>query len=394
MKPMPASFPSVDFFLPESEVPELEFAGIKAQYAALKDRIAPRLAAVFEHGQFIMGPEIGELESALSDWCGAKHSVVVSSGTDALVAPLLAAGIGPGDAVFVPSFTFTATAEVVLLLGATPVFVDVDGRTFNIDPSDLAVKLDQVKTAGALKPRAVIAVDLFGLPADYDALSEIAEAEELLLIGDAAQSFGAVRNGAKVGTLAPVTATSFFPAKPLGCYGDGGAVFTDDDETARLLRSVRIHGQGAEKYDVDRIGLNARLDSIQAAVLLGKLPAFAREIEARNRLADHYDERLGDLATTPLRLEGHISAWAQYSLLLDDRDGVRARLQEKGIPTAVYYPKPMHLQPAYAAYGAGEGSLPVSEELSGRILSLPMHGYMQDPVAERIADAVREAVAG
>lgn len=391
---MPDSGLSKLFFLPDAEVPEMDFAGLKAQYAALKDAIAPRIARVFEHGRFVLGPEIEELERALAEFCGAKHAITISSGTDALIAPLLAYGIGAGDAVFVPSFTFTATAEVVLLLGATPVFVDVDRSTFNIDLADLSAKVAQVKNAGALKPRAIIAVDLFGLPADFDGLGRLAAAEKMVLIADAAQSFGAARNGRAVGTLAPVTATSFYPAKPLGCYGDGGAVFTDDDEMAATLKSIRVHGQGAVQYDVDRIGINGRLDSLQAAVLLGKLPALPGEIEARNRLADFYDERLPDYTVTPIRLEGHTSAWAQYSILLDDRDRVRARLQEYGIPTAVYYPKPMHLQPAYAPYGAGEGSLPASEELARRILSLPMHAYMKDEIAERIAEAVRKAVAG
>ncbi len=381
------------FFLPEAEVPELEFAGIRAQYAALRDSIAPRIAEVFRHGRFIMGPEIEALEQALCEFCGAQYAVAVSSGTDALVAPLMAMGVGPGDAVFVPGFTFTATAEVALLLGAAPVFVDVEEKSFNMDPADLIGRIARVRADGNLTPKVILAVDLFGLPADYEALSQVAEAEGLSLIADAAQSFGARRGNRKVGTLAPVTTTSFYPAKPLGCYGDGGAVFTDDPEMAALLRSIRMHGQGSVQYAVERVGLNARLDSLQAAVLLGKLPAFEGEIAARNRLAGCYDAGLGDVVQTPARFEGCLSSWAQYSILAGNRDGLRTRLGESGIPTAVYYPEPMHLQPAYHAWGEGEGSLPVSEALCGQILSLPMHAYMRDDIADRIIEAVRVAVA-
>ena len=261
-----------------------------------------------------------------------------------------------------------------------------------MDPADLERRMARVRDEGALTPRAVIAVDLFGLPADYEALGRIAEADGLSLIADAAQSFGARRGNRKVGTLAPVTTTSFYPAKPLGCYGDGGAVFTDDSGMAALLRSIREHGQGSVRYAVERVGLNARLDSLQAAVLLGKLPAFEGEIAARNRLADRYDAGLRDVLQAPARVDGCLSSWAQYSILVDDRDGVRARLADAGIPTAVYYPEPMHLQPAYRAWGEGEGSLPASEALCGRILSLPMHAYMRDDAADRVIEAVRAAV--
>lgn len=384
---------SQGFSLPDAEVPELEFAGIRAQYAALNEAIASRIAEVFRHSRFILGPEIEELEEALCNFCGAQHAVTVSSGTDALVAPLMALGVGPGDAVFVPGFTFTATAEVALLLGAAPVFVDVDGASFNVDPEDLLERIARVRADGNLRPKAIVAVDLFGLPADYETLNQIAEAEGLSLIADAAQSFGARRGNRKVGTLAPVTTTSFYPAKPLGCYGDGGAVFTDDAEMAARLRSIRVHGQGSVQYAVERVGLNARLDSLQAAVLLGKLPAFEAEIGARNRLANQYDAGVGDVVQIPARFEGILSSWAQYSILADDRNGLRTRLGEAGIPTAVYYPEPMHLQPAYRAWGEGEGSLPVSEALCGRILSLPMHAYMRDDAADRIIEAVRTAAA-
>ena len=384
---------SQGFFLPDTKVPELEFAGIRAQYAALREAIAPRIAEVFRHGRFILGPEIEELEEALRKICGARHAVAVSSGTDALVAPLLALGVGPGDAVFVPGFTFTATAEVVLLLGASPVFVDVDGASFNMASADLLERIARVRADGKLRPKAIVAVDLFGLPADYETLNQVAESEGLTLIADAAQSFGARRGNRKVGTLAPVTTTSFYPAKPLGCYGDGGAVFTDDAEMAAVLRSIRVHGQGSVQYSVERVGLNARLDSLQAAVLLGKLPAFEAEIVARNRLANRYDAGVADAVQIPARFKGIQSNWAQYSILADDRNGLRTRLGEAGIPTAVYYPEPMHLQPAYRLWSEGEGSLPVSEALCGRILSLPMHAYMRDDAADRIIEAVRSAAA-
>lgn len=392
MKPMPALSPLPDMVLPDTDVPALEFAGIKAQYAALRDRIAPRVAAVFSHGRFIMGPEIAELEAALCAASGAAHAILVSSGTDALVAPLMAHGVGPGDAVFVPAFTFTATAEVVLLLGATPVFVDVDPRSFTIDITDLERRIAAVRRAGTLTPKAIMAVDLFGVAADYGAVQALAAPGDMLVLADAAQSFGGRRGNRAVGTLAPVSATSFFPAKPLGCYGDGGAVFTDDGDRATILRSIRAHGQGREKYDIERVGLNARMDTLQAAILLGKLPAFADEIAARGRLADRYDAGLRDVVTTPYRVPDVVSAWAQYSVLVDDREAVREALQAAGVPTAVYYPRPMHLQTAYARFGDGPGSMPVSEELSTRIMSLPMHAYMADAVADRIIDAVRTAI--
>lgn len=373
-------------------VPDIEFAGLKAQYQALGPEIDARMAAVVAHGRFIMGPEVAELEAALGARTGVGHVIGVSSGTDALLAPLMAAGVGPGDAVFMPAFTFTATAEVVALLGACPVFVDVDPRNFNIDCADLERRVAQVRDAGELTPRAAIAVDLFGLPADYAALTEICAAGDLLLIADAAQSMGARYHERHSGALAPITATSFFPAKPLGCFGDGGAIFTDDDALAANLRSIRVHGSGKAKYEIERIGLNARLDTIQAAVLLAKLPALDAEIAARQTLAERYDAGFGDLVETPARPNGAASAWAQYSILTDRRDAVADHLREAGIPTAVYYPRPLHLQPAYRHFGGGEGACPVSEGLCERILSLPMHGYMSATAADRIVEAVRDAL--
>jgi len=372
----------------------IPFVDLKAQYSRLKGQISARIEGVLNHGRFIMGPEIGELEERLATFVDAKHAIAVSSGTDALIVALMAEEIGAGDAVFVPAFTFTATAEVVLLLGATPVFVDVDPHTFDIDPADLATRIASVAAEGRLRPRAVIAVDLFGQPADYPALEKLAHQHGLFLLADAAQSLGGSLGNRKIGTLAPTSATSFFPAKPLGGYGDGGALFTDDPARAKLFRSLRVHGQGDAKYDISRVGLNARLDTLQAAILLAKLDIFSDELTARERVARIYDDALGDVVTTPVRRPNSTSAWAQYTILLDERDRVAASLKAAGIPSAIYYPRPMHLQPAYAAYGAGEGSMPVSEALSGRVLSLPMHPYLNEETQARICAGVIEAVAG
>lgn len=368
------------------------FVDLKAQYTRLKPKIDARVRAVLDHGQFILGPEVRELEEKLAEYAGCADAVCVSSGTDALLVALMAEGVGPGDAVFLPAFTFPATAEVVLLVGATPVFVDVDERTFNIDPDDLKSKIITIETSTKLKPRAVIPVDLFGLPADYASVTTVANRHGLFLLADAAQSFGASSGGERVGTLAPVTAVSFFPAKPLGCYGDGGAILVRDAERAGLLRSIRAHGRGDGKFDIERVGINGRLDTLQAAILLAKLEVFAEEIEAREKLARHYDHRLAELVTVPVRPDGTRSAWAQYTITLDDRDGLSDRLRRQEIPTAIYYPRPMHLQPAYARFGDGHGSLPVSERLSETVLSLPMHPYMDRATTERICDVIERAL--
>jgi dTDP-4-amino-4,6-dideoxygalactose transaminase len=327
----------------------------------------------------------------LASFAGSKHCLSVSSGTDALVVPLMALGIGPGDAVFLPTFTFTATAEVVVLVGARPIYIDINPRLFNIDVAHLKAQIAAVKKAGKFRPRAVIAVDLFGLPADYAALNVICEAENLALIGDAAQSYGGTLNNRRVGSLAPITATSFFPAKPLGCYGDGGAIFFDDDAIYAKLVSIRVHGQGRSKYEVERIGLNARFDTIQAAVILAKLDVFEGELERRQAVAQKYNKALSDAVETPEIPGGYRSAWAQYSILSDKRDAIAAALKEAGIPTAIYYPIPMHLQAAYRDHGEGEGSCPVAERLAKRVLSLPMHPYLDDATIERIAGIVRRA---
>ncbi len=377
-----------------NEQSPMAFVDLKAQYQAHKAQIDGAIQQVLDHGRFIMGPEVAELETALCQFAGAKYAIGCSSGTDALVLTMMAEDIGPGDAVFVPAFTFTATAEVPLLLGATPVFVDVDPDDFNIDCDDLERRIEAVVAAGELTPRAVLAVDLFGLPVDYDRLHAVAERHGLKIWGDAAQSFGGAMGERKVGTLCRATATSFFPAKPLGCYGDGGAVLTDDDALAERMQSIRAHGKGGAKYDIVRVGLNARLDTIQAAVLLAKLPNFPGELERRETVARRYDELLSDVVKIPSRYQGRVSAWAQYTVKLpaDRRDEVAANLRERGIPTAIYYPMPMHMQTAYRAYGDGEGSVPVSEWLSGEVLSLPMHPYMEDADVVRVAEALTRAV--
>ncbi len=361
---------------------------LKAQYADLKSDIDAGIQRVLDHGRFILGPEVDEFEAALAAHVGVAHVVSCANGTDALILALMGENIGPGDAVFVPSFTFTATAETVLLVGATPVFVDVDDENFLIDCGDLESKIAAVKAAGIFIPRAVIPVDLFGLPADYGRLANIAEAHDLFLLGDAAQSLGGTAHGRAVGGLAQATATSFFPAKPLGCYGDGGALLTDDAARAELWRSLRGHGIGKAKYDVVRIGLNSRLDTLQAAILLAKLEVFEAEIEARDQLAKKYEAALKNSVKTPPRPEGRRSAWAQHTIRHDDRDGLKSRLGEKGVPSAIYYPLPMHLQTAYRSLGDGEGSLPVTERLCRTVLSLPMHPYMDDATVERICEAV------
>jgi len=366
----------------------IPFVDLKAQYAGLKSEIDAGIQTVLDHGRFILGPEVHEFEAQLAAHVGVGHVVSCANGTDALILALMGENIGPGDAVFVPSFTFTATAETVLLIGATPVFVDVDDENFLIDCADLENKIAAVKAAGKLKPRAVIPVDLFGLPADYRKLAEITEAHELFLLGDAAQSLGGIYHGSAVGSLAPATATSFFPAKPLGCYGDGGALLTDDTARAELWRSLRGHGTGKAKYDVVRVGLNSRLDTLQAAILLAKLKVFEAEIEARCRLAETYEAALKGSVKTPPRPNGMRSAWAQYTIQHDDRDGLKARLREKGVPSAIYYPLPMHLQTAYRDLGDGEGSLRVTESLCKKVLSLPMHPYMDDATAQQVCEAV------
>lgn len=373
----------------------MQFIDLKTQYLRLKEDIDAGIRDVLDHTAFIMGEKVALLETRLGEYCGAKHTVSCSSGTDALLMPLMAWGIGPGDAVFVPTFSFFATAEVVGLVSATPVFVDISPDTFNLDPVALERAIERVKAQGVLRPRVVIPVDLFGQCADYDALLPLARAHGLRLLEDAAQGFGASYRGRRAGSFGDAAATSFFPAKPLGCYGDGGAIFTDDDETAATLCSIRIHGQGSDKYDNERLGINGRLDALQAAVLLAKLGVFEDEIIRRNEIATAYNRRLHDVVTTPTVRDGCTSTWAQYSVLCRDsthRERVRASLSAQGIPSMIYYAIPLHLQKAFTALGGRSGQCPVAEDASRRILSLPMHAYLSDNDIERIAAAVIGAV--
>ncbi len=373
----------------------IPFIDVAAQRRRLGRSVDDAIARVTAHCQFLGGPEVEAFERALADFCGARHAVTCASGTDALMLVLMARGIGPGDAVICPSFTFCATAEVVVLLGATPVFADVDEATFNLDPAGVERAVEAARRHG-LRPKAVIPVDLFGLPADHDSIAAIAKAHGLYVLDDAAQGFGAVYKGRKLGTLAPATATSFFPAKPLGCYGDGGAILTDDADLVAVLRSLRVHGQGTDKYDNVRIGLTSRLDTIQAAVLIEKLRIFPDEIAARDRAAMRYGEALADVVAVPVVPEGLTSVWAQYTIRLEPgaRDGFVARLKAQGVPTAIYYPIPLHRQQAYGTFPVADNGLPVSDRLAAEVISLPMHAYLDDATQDRIAGAVRQALRG
>jgi dTDP-4-amino-4,6-dideoxygalactose transaminase len=376
-----------------TEMPPIPFIDLAAQRRRLKPAVDQAVARVLDHCQFILGPEVRAFEADLAAFSSAKHAVTCASGTDALVLALRSFGIGPGDAVICPSFTFCATAEVAVLVGATPVFVDVDTATFNIDANGIAGAVETAKAAG-LTPKAVIPVDLFGLAADHGAVAAAAEAHGLMILDDAAQGFGATYNNRRIGTFGNATATSFFPAKPLGCYGDGGAVMTDDGDLADLMRSIRVHGQGSDRYDNVRIGLASRLDTIQAAVLIEKLKIFPDEIEARDRVARRYAEGLADVVTVPVVPVGSTSVWAQYTIRLKPgtRDAFAAALKAEGVPTAIYYPIPLHLQRAYKQYPVGKGGVAVSEQLAAEVISLPMHPYLDEATQGRIIDAVRRAV--
>jgi dTDP-4-amino-4,6-dideoxygalactose transaminase len=372
----------------------IEFVDLGAQRRHIGARMDEAIRRVIDHGRFILGPEVAELERQLAEFCGAKHVLSCANGTDALGLALMAKRAGPGQAVLVPSFTFAATAEVVAWFGATPVFVDVHEDSFNIDPASLEAGIATARRLG-LDPVGVIPVDLFGLPAAYDQILEIASAHRMWVICDAAQSFGATYKDRKIGTIGDLTTTSFFPAKPLGCYGDGGAVFLDDDETIAVLRSLRVHGQGTDKYDNVRIGMNARLDTMQAAVLIEKLRVFAAEINARQRVAERYAAALGEIVSVPEVPAGFTSVWAQYTVRLPagrDRDAVAAQLKSRGVPTAVYYVKPLHRQTAYRDYPVAGNGLPVSERLSDEVLSLPMHPYLDDAVQDRIIAAIADVL--
>ena len=370
------------------------FIDIAAQRHRLGKSIDEAVGRVLTHCQFVNGPEVAELEAALAAFSGAKHVVSCASGTDALLMVLMAKNIGQGDAVICPSFTFSATGEAVALTGASPVFVDVAETTFNMDVSSLKLGIAAARKAG-LAPKAVIPVDLFGQSADHDAIAAVAAAEGLFILDDAAQGFGASYKGRRLGCFGLATATSFFPAKPLGCFGDGGAIFTDDDGLAQVLRSIRVHGQGADKYDNVRLGLTGRLDTMQAAILIEKLRIFEDEIEARNRVAERYGRGLGNAVVVPRLAEGCTSVWAQYTIRLaagTDRDAFAAALKAQGIPTAVYYGKSMHQQTAYKHFPVSEGGLAVSEKLSNEVISLPMHAYLDESTQDRIIKAVRAAL--
>lgn len=369
----------------------MNFIDLKRQYSEIKDLVQSGINTVLDHGMYVMGPEITELEKQLAEYAGVKHAVACSSGTDALLMPLMAWKIGPGDAVFTTPFTFIATAEVIKLVGGTPVFVDIDEKTYNIDPKKLDEAITAVKAEGKLNPKAVIPVDLFGLPADYDEIEKTAEKHNLYVLEDAAQGFGGSRNGRKAGSWGHVAATSFFPAKPLGCYGDGGAIFTNDDEMLELLQSIRMHGQGDDRYDNVRIGINGRLDSIQAAVLLAKLTIFDNEIKLRNEAAAKYISALEGKVVTPHIPEGYTSCWAQFCVLakdIDDRALLQGKLKEQNIPSPIYYPKPLHLQDAFAELGHEKGDFPVTDMIAERIFALPMHPYLTDEEIKLIADTL------
>ena len=367
----------------------VQYINLRAQYERIKDDVTAGIHDVLEDGRYILGPAVTQLEDELKAFSGCKHVVSCSSGTDALVIPLLAKEMTAKDAVFVPAFTYTATAEAILLGGATPVFVDVDEKSFNIDVDNLKQKISEVKAAGKLRPAAIMPVDLYGQPADYDALNALAEEEGMFIIADAAQGLGGSLDGKQVGALTQCTGTSFYPSKPLGCYGDGGAIFTDDDDLAAILRSVRGHGQGKNKYDVVRVGMNGRLDSIQAAILSPKLKIFAEELELREKVAKIYDAQLADVVDVPWRVPNSTSAWAQYTIKTDDREALQASLKEDNIPSMVFYPQPMHFQPAYKDYGDGAGSMPISEKLCSQVMSLPMYPYMPEEDTNLVCEKIR-----
>jgi dTDP-4-amino-4,6-dideoxygalactose transaminase len=392
----------------------MQFVDLAAQQKRIRNQIESNIAAILDHGKYIMGPEVKLLEDRLADFVGAKHAIGCASGTDALLMALMSYGVGPGDAIFTSPFTFIATAEVISLLGATPVFVDIDPQTFNIDPVKLSRAIQAVKDNDAcfyplpqydsvrspqssvLQPKGIIAVDLFGLPADYARIEDVAKTEDLFVIEDAAQSFGAEINGSKAGVFGNIACTSFFPAKPLGCYGDGGMCFTDDDSLFEIMESLRVHGKGHHKYDNVRIGVNGRLDTLQAGILLAKFEIFAEEIALRQQVAGRYTEMLKTHSglTQPAVPRGCKSAWAQYSILAENtehRTALQNKLKEAHIPTAIYYPKSLHQQSAFSCLEYKDGNFPVSEDCSERIFSLPMHPYLTEDEQQKIADSIGPA---
>jgi dTDP-4-amino-4,6-dideoxygalactose transaminase len=372
----------------------MQFIDLGAQRERIREKLRVAIDTVVDDGRYILGPQVAEFEKQLAAYVGVKHVVACANGTDALLLPLLASGIGPGDAVFVPSFTFAATAEVVALAHAEPVFVDVDPDTYNIDIASLEAAIAAIRKEGRLTPKAIIPVDLFGLAADYAAIDRIAKREKLLVIEDAAQAIGGSSHGRMCGAFGDVASTSFYPAKPLGCYGDGGAMFTNDGALAERLRSFAFHGKGETQYDNVHVGLNSRLDTLQAAILIEKLAILEDEMLARQAVAKRYAEGLGDAVKVAQIPAGHRSAWAQYAIETPNRDALKAHLQANGIPSVIYYVKPLHLQAAYERYPRTPSGLPVSEGLPSRILCLPMHPYLSTADQDRIIETIRAFAAG
>ncbi len=372
-----------------TETKKIDFIDLKAQQRRIRESLDRRIAKVLEHSAYIMGPEVPELEGVLAKFVEVKHCIACASGTDALLMPLMAYDIGPGDVIFTSPFTFIATAEVVALLGASVIYVDIDPKTYNIDPAKLDGAITNfLKNPSGKKAKGIIPVDLFGQTADYDPIEQIAKKHGLFVLQDAAQSFGATYKGKKAGSSGDVGATSFFPAKPLGCYGDGGAIFCNDDAMMQKLRSIRVHGQGSDKYNNIRIGINGRLDTMQAAILLAKMEIFEEEIGLRNKVAARYTAKLKGKVVTPFIAERSVCAWAQYSLQTDHRDEMLKKLKSRGVPTAVYYPKPLHLQDAFKHLGYKRGDFPVSERIADSIFSIPMHPYLSESDQDYIVNAI------
>ena len=374
----------------------MNFIDLGRQYECIKEKVDAGIKNVVESQHYIMGPEVKELEEQLAKFAGSKYCLTCSSGTEALIIPLMAYKLEKTDAVFVPSFTFFASAESINLAGGTPVFVDSD-RTFNMDPESLKREIARVKAEGKLNPRGLIIVDLFGRSANYDELLPIAEENGLFVLEDAAQGFGGSLHGKRNGSFGDVSATSFFPAKPLGCYGDGGAIFTDNEELYNVMHSIRVHGQGSDKYDNVRLGLNGRMDTIQCAVVLAKLTVFEDELKARQDVADWYDKYLDASFDRPLRDKEYFSAWAQYTVLAKDeeqRSKIVAGMKEKDIPVMNYYPIPLHQQTAYKNLGYGDVSLPYCESVAKRVFSLPMHPYLKEEEVKQICEALNSVAAG
>jgi UDP-2-acetamido-2-deoxy-ribo-hexuluronate aminotransferase len=378
----------------------MQFIDLTKQYSLIEKKLKERFDAIMRRASFIMGPEVAELEKRLNEYIGSKYCITCSSGTDALVMALMAQGVGKGDAIFTTPFTFFATAEVIALTGATPVFVDSDPKTCSIDPAALnqaiahlvSGKAPSKGTVAGLKPRGIITVDLYGVPAEYDQINAIAEKNRLFVIEDACQSFGGMYKGKKCCNLTQMGATSFFPSKPLGCYGDGGAVFTDDSKLAEMLRSLRIHGMGADQYDNVRIGINGRLDTLQAAVLLSKMELFDEELKKRKVVAQRYIDGLKDIAGFPQVPAGCSPSWAYFTILIDNRDAIRDQLKKSGVPVMIYYPKPLHLQKAFTHLQYEQGSMPNAESTACRVLSLPMHPYLEEQEQDQIIHFVRIAL--